>query len=168
MKKSTKWIIVIFIISLAIGISEFNIRNTKNKSIDIDKEFLKSNWAGAGDEYDIDEVLFVKKFTDKESLAIALIKNSYGVPYIYEIYDGKGRYDNVYYIEIADLENLTSQYDISQLKNTKYGQPYFCIFNNPMQDSVVINEKTHDVFKFECNIDGKNYSLGFYCGLNIE
>lgn len=168
MKRSTKWIIVILIISLVIGISEFNIRKTKNESINIDKEFLKSNWAGAGDGYDIDEVLFVQKFTDNESLAIALVKNSYGTPYVYEIYDGRGRYDNVYYVEISNLENLTSQFNIYQLENTKYGQPYFCIFNNPVQETVIINEKTHDVFKFECNIEGKNYSLGFYCGLNIE
>ena len=164
--KKNKIILIAIVIVVLLGISEFNIYRTNLKSVDINAEFLQTNLTTPMDEkYDVAEVLHVEKFTKEESLAIALAKDSNGIPWIYVTWDGRSRYCHGIYFSIYDLTNFNDPYDYIELESTKFGQPYVCIFQNPDQDTIIVNGIEHDVFMFDCTIDGVDYNLGFYCGL---
>lgn len=108
---------------------------------------------------DLKEIIYVDKFADKESVAIALGKGRDGSPYIFVLWDGWSRYANILAYEPDNIN-----YNI-EAEMTKFGQPYFGIFPNPTEDTVMVNGLEHKVFKFNATIDGVEYYLGFYCGL---
>ncbi len=160
-------VISVLIVSLYLIVATiYNNNKSKNQSIDIDVEFLQTNLTTPMDEkYDVAEVLHVEKFTKAESLVIALAKDSNGIPWIYVTWDGISRYCHGINFSIYDLTNFNDPYDCIELESTEFGQPYVCVFQNPDQDTIVVNGIEHDVFMFDCTIDGVDYNLGFYCGL---
>ena len=108
---------------------------------------------------DLKEVLHVDKFTDKESVAIALGKGKDDSPYVFVLWDQWSRYTN----RTSYKPHNSSLY--KETPATKFGQPYFGIFPDPTEDTVMVNGLEHKVFKFNATIDGVEYNLGFYCGL---
>lgn len=108
---------------------------------------------------DLEEIIYVDKFTDKESVAIAIGKSRDDIPYVFVLWDGRSRYANISAYKPDDIN-----YNI-EAEITKFGQPYFGIFPNPTEDTIMVNGLKHKVFKFNATIDGVEYNLGFYCGL---
>lgn len=165
-KKAVTVAIVLAVIEYLIIATIYNNTMSKTVSIEITKEFLQTNLTSALEpKYDVEEVLYAKKFTKNESLFIALVKDSKGIPWVYSAWDGWSRYCKGIYFSIADLTNFNDPYDYIIINDTEFGEPYICIFQNPEQDSITVNGAEHEVFRFDCTIDGIDYSCGFYCGL---
>ena len=154
--KSKIIIAIVVMLVVYIAISHFI---SLHKSVDIDKEYLSRV------RDDIKEVIYVEKFTDNESVAIALGKNEADEPYIFIMWDAWNRYTHTSSFGIHSVEQLNDIYDYEKVSDTKFGQPYYCLFQNPTTDTVTLDGKEHKVFKFNCTLDGEEYYLGFYCGL---
>lgn len=167
MKKSRTIIIIalsMIMVAYLIISTQINNEKSKTESVEIDKHFLRTNMTTI-EENDVEEVLLVKKFTENESVAIALAKDSHDTPWIYVMWDGQSRYCNEIKLSTKDFENFDNPYITYNLEQTEFGQPYFSLFENPSTDVIVANDKEHDVFEFNCIIDGVQHNLGFYCGL---
>ena len=151
--KKTKIITIVSVIVVIVIYITVSHRMSLQKSVDIDAEYLSSI------DGDVKEVLYVEKFTDEESVVIALGKGRDDAPYIFVLWDEWSRYTHrtSYKPHKSDLYEETPE--------TEFGQPYFAIFPNPTYDTVTVNGKEHDVVKFSATIDGVRYDLGFYCGL---
>ncbi|MBR5223551.1 MAG: hypothetical protein IKV81_05255 [Clostridia bacterium] len=151
--KKSKIITIVSIIVVLVVYITISHWLSLQKSVDIDAEYLSSV------AEDVEEVLYVKKFTNNESVAIALGKSKDDSPCVFVLWDEWNRYTNraSYKPHTSNLYKETSK--------TKFGQPYFGIFPNPTDDTVTVNGKEHKVFKFYATIDGVSYHLGFYCGL---
>ena len=163
MRKKKTIIAIIVIVALSIIVTAFNNHQTKQRSVEIDKEFLMNDLPLI--EVDIKELLYVEKLTDEESVAFALAKNSNDAINLFVIWDGWSRYDNSSVFEFMDINDLSDVGSYQLVDNTKFGQPYYCLFQNPTTDTVTLDGKEHKVFKFNCTLDGEEYYLGFYCDL---
>ena len=151
--KKSKIITIVFIVIAVVVYITVSHWLSLQKSVDIDVDYLY----GAAD--DLKEVLYVDKFTDNESVAIALGKGKDDSPYVFVLWDQWSRYTN----RASYKPHISTLY--KETPATKFGQPYFCIFPNPTEDTVMVNGLEHKVFKFNATIDGVEYYLGFYCGL---
>lgn len=157
-KRSKIITIVSIVITVVVYITVSHWLSLK-KSVDIDVKYL-SDFVE-----DIEEVLYVEKFTDNESVAIALAKNSDDSINVCALWDTHLRYGYQRTYQIYSTEQFNSIEQYKTIASTKFGDLYCCIFPNPTDDTVTVNGVEHKVFKFYATIDGVSYYLGFYCGL---
>ena len=146
---------IIIVIALVVYITVSH-KLSMQKSVDINVEYLSPIVD------DLKEILYVEKFTDNESVAIALGKSEDDSPYVFVLWDDWNRYTYRPFFK----PHVSEFY--METKPTEFGQPYFYIFPNPTDSSMMINGNQHEVFKFNATIDGVKYDLGFCCGLNTK
>ena len=157
--KKTKIITIVSVIVVIVIYITVSHMMSLQKSVDIDAEYLSSI------DGDVKEVLYVEKFTDKESVVIALAKKDDGLINVYALWDTHVRYGYQRAYKVYSTEQFNNIEQYKTIASTKFGDLYCCIFPNPTDDTVTVNGKEHDVVKFSATIDGVRYDLGFYCGL---
>lgn len=157
--KKSKIIFIVSIVLLLVVYITVSHWLSLQKSVDIDAKYLSSIVE------DIKEVLYVEKFTDKESVVIAIAKNSDDSINVCALWDTHLRYGYQRTYQIYSTEQFNSIEQYKTIASTKFGDLYFCIFPDPTDDTVTVDGVEHKMFKFNATINGENYYLGFYCGL---
>lgn len=156
-------VVFIVVVMLVIYIVVSNYLSLQ-KSVNIDADYLsKQNMVG-----NIEDILYVEKFTEKESVAIALTEGEDGFLYVFVLCDGPSRYsyvsaDKIYKLKLSDNGDKYFSSD-----NTKFGEAYYCLYANPVDDKVITDGEGREVYKFKHTIEGTEYQLGFYCGLTKD
>lgn len=163
MKKTKIKVVIAIVVMLVIYIIVSNYLSLQ-KSVNIDADYLsKQNMVG-----NIKDVLCVEKFTEKESVAIALAEGEDGFLYVFVLSDASSRYayvsaDKIYKFKLSDNND---KYFSSE--NTKFGEAYYCLYADLTDDEVIIGGNEREVYKFKHTIEGTEYQLGFYCGLTKD
>ena len=163
-KKPSKVLIVIGVIALVALVTAFNNWRAKQASVVVDAKYISENMGTPTSRYDVEEVLCVEKFTDNESVAVALCKDSKGDAGVFVMWDGLARYNYEDYRIFEKTQSFQAASPITV--KTKFGDVYYCLFTDPQADTVEVNGETHRVYRFSGVVDGEERELGFYCGFN--
>ncbi len=174
MKKAKKFIVIILVIAIIVSLEYFYNQSKLRESTVLDEKYFSN------ENHPVNEVLYVKKFYDDESVAVCLVKNKADKLQLYVLENGWQKYstmwtvnyytpdEDAFYIS-GDLHFADEPTPFQTLNTRKHGKLYYCLFMNPTTDTVVIDDEEIPVFTFDYEYKSTetvcDYSLGFYCGL---
>lgn len=135
-----------------------------NKPVSLDEKYL-SETALNDLNTDIDKI--INKIDIREDLTVCLCSLSDGQ--LATFYLEKGR--NSYNSKVRQIFHIDDLPD-SPYKDIVFApilpkhndiDVYYCVYKDPQEDSIIINQKSESIYKTQIELNGQVYNLGFWC-----